>query len=1211
MEETKILNGSMNLDDSPESLGANEYFKAYNYRSSGTNAQEANRGSNLESTRTITPNGQRPSGFSTSVGVGKFNNVKKAYTVYYNTDGKHQITEFDYDTLVETVIFEDLTDTAGDSVFNITAKTFFNDIKLLHKKYLLMTDGESGMIYSINIERLKAGGYGVITKEAFNLLKGQPLKPIKAVYTNDSFKKANLLKGKLFQFRPRYGYADYAKSLWGTISQRPVPELEMTDTVGDNPSKNNGIVLKVNMGNALVEEVDVAVREGLLNWRLIKTITRAYVLTLADQEIDIDNEIVEAYNPTTNEYTFIFYNEGSGEAIDVLETDEPYDAVPKNAGTLEIVNGDIIALGDIEEGYERPIVDLKVSVSTYLPDVATSVSVPRTFTSESNQIRVGGSHSRAVGISFIGTPKAGDRIIISLGNIDNTAITAQVDYTLVASDDEDMNNFIEHLFNIVPSRYPSFGVSIPKSRRVDDATHGSILFITESRIELKNVQILLNQLGTVEGKTLNTVKSNTSYQLGVEYFDKYGTYMPIVSGSKQSITTPSYAVSQGLIPQIGWNLSGTPPADAASYQIIISENSKYLKNLYITGAYDAEESKDDFIAINMASLAKYATAKEGAVVQWDFATGDRVSLIHTFVGNTTPVKWFNSPPLDFAIQDIEIKTVTAGSVTTTKYLLKIKKSVLLPTTDITGKEILMELYTLKQSDTDLESKIFFEIGEQFDVINGQHSVTSGTVKKADSYVRPRKFVSNLNPNTIYALTVEDFNFSDGWQSRFWSAGRGRTYKDEVGYVRRSASIRYSDTFALGTQVNNSNRFYSSSIYGESPDETSSVHGAITKLVMRNTYLIALQELQIGHIPVFRATIETADSQQSITISNKLFNKVTYVSSFGTGGAKKAITISDKNVVYFVDINKGYPCRDGYDGVKDIPNKLVKHFSEKIKGLNADSLISYYDDFYQEWNLTFPDLSSGLKTFTFDTSTYEYKDAFTNTIDTVTIVQPEHGTVTVVEGDLQYLPDTDYVGEDSFSIVFTAGGQTITKIKCGEVIAGNDVVDDYSFNDALGQNLNEEVISNQVIAGGITIPIVATIDSEPVGGEAGTVLPSNIGMRRNGGTWTTAPLTVQPNDIVEVKQTTPNSYGTSAAIRLYMGSKSAKFTVKTKYGNAGFTSSFQRQCDDGATGSMVEFEASPNTYFGETQELADLAAQEAGQAFANDPDNGGTCTTTEV
>lgn len=1078
----------LNRDDAPEKLSQVEAFDLHNTRPTGTGESEQGYLTNIESTELITNPSDLGTGINLTLGAQGFKNIKKAYALKYNSTGNHVISELDYETLIEEIIFTDLEDTGGEQVFDLSPEHEFTDLKLLHDEYLITADGQSGIVYCINIERLKNGGYGsVITQDAFNLLKQQTLKPIKAEYVDDPNKKSNLLKGKLFQFRAQVGFADYMTSAWSTISKRPIPEMETTDTVGDDPSKLNAIKLTVDIGGELNTSLRIASRAGLYDWYIIKDITRQYILSLPNTEIDIENEIYEAYNPTDNTYTFLFYNDGQGEPIAVSDTDEYYDNIPQNVGAIEIVNGDIVVLGDIEEGYDRPTgLKVAVSVTSYKPQLDISLEEEvRDFTMSGVQFRISGSHRRYVTLFVNGHAKEDDVIKINIGNIDSSTITETFTHIVTAANEASMTSLIDSIYAIVPSISDG---GYTKTKRVNSETSGAVTFVTASYTELKSVVLDLSLSGSeVEGKTLNILKSNSSYQLALAHYDKFGRPFPLVTNETAFVApTSSYAETEGLVPQIGWEITeGVVPEGAVSYQWLLTENTKYLNNLFATAIYDADESEDDFTVFNLASLARYARDGENGIVAYEYSEGDRVTFIHNFDGSSEPVKWFNNPPLDFAIAGFEIKVDTTVDPNTVQYLLKIKKSSLLPLLDLTDKEVLLELYTPKNNNLNINSKIFYEIGEQFDIIDGEYSVRAGVIRTGDAYIKPRKYLSNVeSSNDVFVFPVEDFNFSDDYESKFWSAGRGRTYNDEVGKVRRKASFRYSGEYNIGSLNNKINRFYASRIYGDRPEETSSIYGAITKMVMRQTYLIVLQETDVAHIPVFSSIIEDQAEQANLAISSKLFNNARYVGNgLGTGLAKKAICISNNGTVYFIDPNNGYPCRDGFDGVKIINTKMSKFFMDKLKEVNPKSLISTFDDFNNEWNVSFTGLYKQVVVIPFNPQNWEYRDSYELTVEDVMIIPPTNGTAEVDEdGNILYTPDDGYVGTDTVGITFTSGSTVINKNACITINPEGEQLPPVAVNDFFTTAKNTVLNVGNVMTNdtGIGITVVPETKATPHG-----------------------------------------------------------------------------------------------------------------------------------
>ena len=1212
MQETKIPL-YLNKDDAPEKLTQVEAFDLHNTRPTGTANSEEGYLTNIESTELITDLDDLPSGINITLGAEAFKNVKKAYSLKYNSTGKHRIFELDYETLVETVIFTDLDDTGGVQLFNLSPNHEFNDLKLLHDEYLITADGQSGVIYCINIERLKSGGYGsVITQDSFNLLKAQPLKPIKAEYVDAPAKKSNLLKGKLFQFRAERGLADYMKSAWSTISKRPIPETESTDSVGDDPTKLNAIKLSVDIGDELTLTLRIAARSGLYDWSVIKEVTREYVLSLQNTDIEPLDEVYEAYDPTTNIYTFLFFNEGQGEPIAVSNTDEAYDNVPQNVGAIEIVNGDIIVLGDIEEGYDRPTnTTVDLSVTAYKAQLDISLEEEeRDFQAASGnaviQVLIGQQHRRYATLFFSGTPKEGDIISINLGDIRSSSTTQTLTYTVTAPQNGNLSAVLDSIYNLVPSSTHGGKVKV---KNMTGSNSGEVKFVTANYQEVKSVVLDLSITGSaLVGKSVNILKSNTSYQVALAHYDKFGRQFPIVTNTNDyTVGTSSYAETEGLTPQIAISLDGTPPEGAVSYQWLLSENTKYISNLFVTGVYDEVESKDDFIVFNLASLGRYERGGSESILAYEYSEGDRLTLIHTFLGSSTPIKWFNNPPIDLAVFDFEIKAETVLDVTTVKYLLKVKKSSLINLVDLEAKEILFELYTPKRNNADLNTVVFYEIGEQYDIVDGDYSVKNTIIRTGDAYLRPRKYVSNIEGESeVYGFAVEDFNFSDDYDSKFWSAGRGRTYNDEVGKVQRKASFRYSGEYNIGSLINEINRFYATRIYGDQPEETSSIYGAITKMVMRQQYLIVLQETDVAHIPVFSSIIEDQVEQANLAISTKLFNNARYVGNgLGTGLAKKAISVSNNGTVYFIDPNNGYPCRDGFDGVKVINVKMNKFFIEKLKGVDPKTLIGTYDDFNKEWNISFTGLYGEVNVIPFTAENWEYLDDYNLTAEDVTIVEPEHGTATIdVDGNILYTPDEGYFGTDTVGIVFVSESVVINKNACITIQAGINTVDDFSFTPLFNQEIETVLESNINFVQGSTIAVAISI----VDGEY-RILIDDVW-----GAWTSTAGTINPEEGFQVRRESADDYEELVSTTLTIADKSATFEITTRPevfdvpNDLRSGTATRNNCTGGQIGSLVTYTVPAGTYFAADKAAANALAEADvlanKQAYANST---GTCT----
>ena len=354
-ENIKIFNSAgMDTDSAIELVAQNDSIENFNARFVGTSEGEEGLATNPESNSLIA--NTLPTGLNKAIGAAGFEVTRTAYSFIYNSQQYHLISKLDYDSNTITNIFENLTDSGADNVLPLNPLYYVNDLKLLNDYLLAWTDGY-GQPYMINLTRLESGDYVTLTEEDFLIIKAQPMVVPTVEFRSDGTRSVNLLKGSLFQFTYQYVYLDNEYSAWSIISKREVPENESTPSVGTSVTSNNTLVVGLNISTDRVQKINVAARIGTLDFFFILTVDRDYILTLPSA-IDLTAEIREAYDPVTNTYSFCFYNDGLYTNIDPIETDLDYDHLPLKCETLESVNGNVLALGGLTEGYERHETDV-------------------------------------------------------------------------------------------------------------------------------------------------------------------------------------------------------------------------------------------------------------------------------------------------------------------------------------------------------------------------------------------------------------------------------------------------------------------------------------------------------------------------------------------------------------------------------------------------------------------------------------------------------------------------------------------------------------------------------------------------------------------------------------------------------------------------------------------------------------------------------------
>lgn len=1138
-ENIKLFrNGGMNTDDAIELIPQNDHVEAYNLRVMGTSEGEEGLATNIESN--VLVSGLRPLGLNKAIGAAGFEITRNAYSFIYNSQNKNLITKLDYDTNTQTNLFENITNSGGENILPLNPEYYVNDIKLINDKYLAWTDGNYQPCL-LNVERLEDGGYGTLTRDDLLLIKGQPMTPPVIEYRNDSTRSVNLLKENLFQFMYQYIYLDEENSSFSIMSKREVPENEDTPAVGSSVTTNNVLVVSVNIGTNRVKSLNIVARIGTQDFFSIKNISRDSILALPNAAIDFEAEIRETYNPATNIYTFCFYNDGLYINEDPLITDIPYDYVPLKCETLENINGNQLALGGITEGYPRPETDVVVEVATYNPDIVVVPADPLLALRVDNiyQFRPSGESYRRVYITYKGVAQEGDIFRVVTSNLDGVVYNT-ISYSVSAAQNNNTLEAVRGLASTMP--YPTSVYTLGDGVVLEFSTRRETETPDGKREQLLSASVELFGAGTGASVSKPTLKSNSSYQAFLWYKDAWGRYFPICTDDRYIVKTPSYSQIEGLASMISWRINHAPPADAAYYGWGLSQNTTHETTLWVQGVLDTSLTNTNYFVFNINPLLKFNQANPSSVLSYEYTPGDRCTFVYYNTGDDVSSKtWMDK--VDVEVVDFTID-VDETDPTIINYLLKVRKPTSISQATLTGNNVMLEVYTPKKrvvsvnGQNQYSEQLFYEIGLSYPIVNGEHSVTSGTIKTGDVYIKSRQMVNAVDLNQLDSLVVEDFNFSDFYASKFTSYGKPRTYSDEVGRIEQKGVIRYSDVFQRNSLVNGLTKFYPDAIYGDADGETSSNYGWIRKIRQRNNTLVVLQELKVGYVPVFQSVVEDQRGTEQYAISAKIFNFVRYNGkNIGMGNAKESYAEWNNNL-YFIDPFRSEPIRAGLDGIDVISGKMSKYFKRVLQQAYdaGKKLIGYYDIFNNEYLLSTETEGDILVSVPFNSLNWQLEDNYTIPSSAISITTNGTKGVAVYNsstGIATYTPNFGETGADSFSFSFTpSGGSLTTKNVCLTIEEGNSNPNLFDFAAITGADFSTVYESNPILVSGNNIPAPISISA---GGE----------YKIDDGAWTSTAGFVNEGSSVIVRLTSSPSESTTLSTTLTVGSVSAIFSVTTK------------------------------------------------------------------
>ena len=1165
IDSKNFAGGGMDTDSAFELIAPNDYINGLNIRNTGDTESEEGYIVAIESNELIPLT--LPEGINKCIGSHQFELERKIYKFIFNSFGYHVITELDYDTDVETILFTNKTDSAGEDVLILNTSSYVTDIKFLDN--VLYFVNSINQPCNIDIQMLKDGGYGVVTKDDFLIIRKQPSTVPSVQYVSDATRQSNTLYGKLFQFRTQFVYENNETSAWSGISDRPVPVDEPVQSTSSNVTKNNCLLVSVEAGNNRVTQVNVAFRVGDSDWFYVKQSEISSIKALSSQALATDGVIrstarTESYDPLTNIFSFTFFHNGSYTSVDVLETDLPYDYIPKECETIEIIGGrgdlnsnsSVLCIAGNTEGYPRPVINKTLTpanniVDVFIPEDETQgLSSTLLVTSTNNRL-----NRNLCQYTFKGQPKTNDNIKIRIQKEDDARIfidlTGPDGYTVPSTQNNNllavMNSLAKQINSVVNGEGDNVILTNSTISGVDNRGWGYLVLETRAdtfygyrRAGFTGIPatITLAAAGTTASRSTGSLKENSSYQLALAYYDRWGRTFPIATDQTYVVNTPTYAaLKSGNAPAINWEiLTQEAPEGAETYQWLLTRNRTHLTSLYIDVKYEPTwSSTGNFYTFNMDALKKFNENNPTSVLSYSYSPGDKITFNY-FIDGEEKVYFDGTqqPVIDIEVVGFDPAYVPdEAEPTITHYALFVKIPTQLNTTLITNKDILVEVYSPLVQQTDLEGTVFFETGVKYPVVNGEHSVTSGSITRADCYYKTRQLnlATDLNQNEVFI--VEDFNFSDFYASRFTPYGRPRTYYDTPENVQFPASIRYSYEYTAKSRTNQINRFY-----GENVVTYDQSFGFIRRIRQRDNTLIAIQEYKVGYVPINISIIEDQVAQENVAVSTKFLNKIRYAggTNIGIGDAKESFAEFDGSM-YFVDPFRSEPMHITMNGVSSIAGKMSKFFRRTINEVykNKTKLIGYYNIYNREYILTYEDLYSVINQLTFDVNNWQTQN--TNTVDYNSLAietAPTKGTVTIDNelGTSLYSPTLNQLGNDTFSFSFNqiGGGPSIEKNVCINIGAGNTDVSQFSFGDLVDQPLSTVVVSNQVAANGVNVPVPISI----TGGQ----------YKIDEGSWTSSAGYIYPGQVAVVRVTTSSSALTDVSCTLTMGDKSDTFTATT-------------------------------------------------------------------
>jgi hypothetical protein len=208
----------------------------------------------------------------------------------------------------------------------------------------------------------------------------------------------------------------------------------------------------------------------------------------------------------------------------------------------------------------------------------------------------------------------------------------------------------------------------------------------------------------------------------------------------------------------------------------------------------------------------------------------------------------------------------------------------------------------------------------------------------------------LQLDVLRTITINCFDksFSDIYDIQTNSDNKPNVVNVEAAQTYYSTLFRFSQPDILGTDINNSNRFYP-----ENFDEWDKSFGDVMRMRVRQRELRVFQKRRCGRVGVYQKFITNQSASVSLIVSDTIItqNNIQYFEGeYGIGDAVDSLSSSGYQD-YFADPIKGVWCRLSLNGVDNISE------DEKVQTFAGNNLPVYLNPYNYQFGGTSAILSA--------------------------------------------------------------------------------------------------------------------------------------------------------------------------------------------------------------------------------------------------------------
>lgn len=908
---------------------------------------------NKRGTEQIT-NSSLPAGTNTIIGWGEWVEQNALIFMVHNSNNNHCIQKLDLEEKSFSFIRE------GTSQLNFDTSYPIYDVKVIgsgDNAELVWTDNNTG----IGKMKLDIGAATTIDESQIRLAKAQPLFKIQTALDSNTTLKSNNIWGHQYQFCCRFVYDTGEKSAWDGFS----------DVVFNFRNEFSGVGFSAN--SSLNNEID-------LSWSETDIPNAVSYIELSVRKTDKDSGVWEnwvlydtiAYTSGVNSYTF--RNDKVTQTIDQNEFTVPYYDIPLKAGSLEIISGNRVILGQPTKGYDN--VDLNVTLSHVYKDETTASIFPSGLDTDT----ISDASNANTNISGSANEQF-HAVIISDGTT--------TEYYYLSSDlnyatEGDIVDFFVAKIN-ADSAY-----TITASKSVNDLnianSNGTNIYVSYYALAMEEV--------------FKTLKSGSLKYFGLLYLDSIGRSARVYVSDDTKIYIPfhterdfgwtsdtiDYNLDTHFSNRVKYEISHLPPSWATHWAWVYGGmNIQNYFNVTIDTSNDITVS-DSNIAIDLPQ----ATSRYNDVYNlnnFDVEKGDRVRIV--WIGSMFDHKYYRE------YVDFDVLKVDATNKVYIKNWDNLEISSLLENEYVT-----LEFYRVKK-DFAQENLYYNVVGDVNTIVNGYHlaSIDSGYGVTAQTQTAVLPAVGVIRFGDSYLGKVNEFLFDYGdykmaklnileSESSSYQYGSKQLSLGRLDYVDKNAKEQTYEAMVWGGKksegelnFNELNKFTDTNI-----QYLDSKHGEIVKLIESGYTLNSFQKNKVTTFYVDREVVTLADGTEQLYTTNTVLSKP-YPLDEDIGSTLPRAFIKDGKDIIFMDLHKRKVFKKAVNGLFPISDlKMSRWFQETIDNgmgdpgytFDKNDFVAGYDPYNEKYMFTFNFDGAYAKTIAFDKMVNRWCDFYSFT-----------------------------------------------------------------------------------------------------------------------------------------------------------------------------------------------------------------------------------------